>query len=281
MKKLSFFNFLLIVCLLLASCGQKTDKSSAETTNTSKDTVVTTSTADVSTATNIAILKDGKYSADFKTDSSMFHINEAHHGKGTLTVKDGKMTIHITLPSKNTVNLFYGIAEDAKKEGASLITPTLDTVTYDDGMTEEVYGFDVPVPYLDDTFDCALIGKKGVWYDHKVSVSNPSLIVDDGEYTANVTLTGGTGRASITSPVSITVKDGKATAEIVWSSPNYEYMKLGDIQYDRVNTEGNSTFLIPVVFDSDIKVSALTTAMSAPHLIDYTLRFDSGSLNKK
>ena len=211
----------------------------------------------------------------------MFHINEAHHGKGTLTVKDGKMTIHITLPSKNTVNLFYGIAEDAKKEGALLITPTLDTVTYDDGMTEEVYGFDVPVPYLDDTFDCALIGKKGVWYDHKVSVSNPSLIVDDGKYTANVTLTGGTGRASITSPANITVKDGKATAEIVWSSPNYEYMKLDDIQYDRVNTEGNSTFLIPVVFDSDIKVSALTTAMSAPHLIDYTLRFDSGFLNKK
>ena len=33
-------------------------------------------------------------------------------------------------------------------------------------------GFDVPVPVIDEEFDLALIGKKGVWYDHKVSVSN-------------------------------------------------------------------------------------------------------------
>ncbi len=116
-------------------------------------------------------LADGTYEADFKTDSSMFHINEAKNGKGELTVKNGEMTIHITLPSKNIEKLFSGSAEDAAKDGAVLITPTTDKVEYSDGTTEEVYGFDVPVPYLDKEFDLAIIGKKGVWYDHKVSVS--------------------------------------------------------------------------------------------------------------
>ena len=121
-------------------------------------------------------LEDGTYTAEFDTDSSMFHVNEACEGKGTLTVKDGIMTIHVSMPSKNIVNLYPGLAEDAQKEGAELLQPTTDTVTYSDGMTEEVNGFDVPVPALDEEFDLALIGTKGTWYDHKVSVSNPEKI---------------------------------------------------------------------------------------------------------
>lgn len=120
-----------------------------------------------------AVLKDGVYTADFDTDSSMFHVSEACDGKGTLTVKDGEMVIHVSLASQNIVNLFPGLAEDAQKEGAELLEPTIDTVTYSDGMSEEVNGFDVPVPALDEEFDLALLGKKGTWYDHKVSVSNP------------------------------------------------------------------------------------------------------------
>ncbi len=123
--------------------------------------------------TSKAALEDGTYTAEFNTDSSMFHVNEAMDGKGTLTVKDGEMTIHISLVSKNIVNLFEGTAEDAQKDGAELLQPTTDTVTYSDGTSEEVYGFDVPVPALDEEFDLALVGTKGTWYDHKVSVSNP------------------------------------------------------------------------------------------------------------
>ena len=99
----------------------------------------------------------------------MFHVNEAKEGKAELTVKDGKMTAHITLPSKNIVNLFVGTAADAQKDGAKLLDPTTDTVEYSDGTSEEVYGF----PAVDEDFDLALIGTKGKWYDHKVSVSNP------------------------------------------------------------------------------------------------------------
>ena len=118
-------------------------------------------------------LEDGTYEAEFDTDSGMFHVNEANDGKGILTVKDGKMTIHISLVSKNIENLYVGKAADAQKDGAELLQPTTDTITYDDGSTEEVYGFDVPVKALDETFDLALIGTKGKWYDHEVSVSNP------------------------------------------------------------------------------------------------------------
>ena len=118
------------------------------------------------------VLADGTYSAKFDTDSGMFHVNEAYNGRGTLTVKDGKMTLHIVMPSQNIVNLFLGTAEDAQKDGAKLIQPTTEEVTYSDGSKEEVYAFDVPVEALEKEFDLALIGTKGKWYDHKVSVSD-------------------------------------------------------------------------------------------------------------
>ena len=120
-----------------------------------------------------AALADGLYSAEFITDGSMFHVNEACEGRGTLMVQGGEMTIHVTMPSKNIVNLFPGLASDAQKDGAALIEPTEDEVTYADGMTETVYGFDVPVPVLGEEFDLALVGKKGKWYDHRVIVVNP------------------------------------------------------------------------------------------------------------
>lgn len=125
--------------------------------------------ADVSNAA----LADGVYSADFITDSSMFHVNEAHDGKGVLTVEGGKMTIHVSLASKKIVNLFSGTAEAAQQDGAALLEPTTDSVTYSDGTTEEVYGFDISVPAIDEDFAVALVGTKGTWYDHTVSVSNP------------------------------------------------------------------------------------------------------------
>lgn len=135
-----------------------------------KDTDKESNTETAGTQTS---LEDGTYTAEFTTDSGMFHVSEACDGKGTLTVKNGQMMLHISLASKNIVNLFPGLAEDAKKEGAELLQPTTDTVTFSDGTTEEVNGFDVPVPVLDEEFDLALIGTKGKWYDHKVMVSNP------------------------------------------------------------------------------------------------------------
>lgn len=132
-----------------------------------------TTSSDSTSEANADALEDGTYAADFTTDSSMFHVNEAEDGKGVLTVKDGQMTIHVSLASENILNLFPGSAEDAKKDGAALLQPTKDTVKYADGTEEVVNGFDIPVPALDEEFPLALVGKKGKWYDHMVKVSNP------------------------------------------------------------------------------------------------------------
>ena len=249
-------------------------------------------------------LEDGVYTAEFDTDSSMFHVNEANDKKGELTVKDGKMTIHVSLVSKKIVNLFAGTAEDAQKDGAEIIEPTTDTVKYSDGYTEEVYGFDIPVPAIDEEFDVAILGEKGKWYDHKVSIKNPvkddaatekaddsdkesdgkkleDLKLEDGTYETEVTLTGGTGKATVESPAKVEIKDKEATATIIWSSPNYDYMIVDGEKYEPVNKDGNSTFEIPVsVFDAEMEVTADTVAMSTPHEIDYTLNFDSSSMKK-
>ncbi|MGN0364272.1 MAG: hypothetical protein ACI4ET_15710 [Bilifractor sp.] len=158
-----------------AGTSAVTDTSKEDTTSaaSSQDTVSTASVGSSSSADQGTALADGTYTADFNTDSSMFKVNETKDGKGTLTVKDGKMTIHVSLVSENIVNLFEGTKEDAQKDGAKLIEPTVDTVTYSDGTTEDVYGFDIPVPAIGKDFQVALIGTKGKWYDHTVSVTNP------------------------------------------------------------------------------------------------------------
>lgn len=281
MKKLYSIVITTFLCAALAACGSQKQASlqpgisGEENSETEK------------VSQTEASLEDGVYTADFNTDSSMFHVSEACDGKGKLTVKDGKMTIHISLASKKIVNLYPGLAKDAQKNQDGILQPTVDTVTYSDGMTEEVNGFDVPVPALDQEFDLALIGTKGVWYDHKVSVSNPQAdrdtsgdgqqseaMPEDGTYTVEVTFEGGSGKAKIESPAEVTVKDGKATATVTWSSPNYDYMLVDGEKYLPVNTEGNSVFEIPVAaFDQPIPVVGDTVAMSKPHEIDYTLTF--------
>ncbi len=299
-KNIAVVGMLLVTCLASVGCGQKKEKQeSSVTTGTSafetasekqteekteKETEADTKTA-VSDSDELA---DGVYIADFNTDSSMFHVNEACDGKGTLTVKDGEMTIHISLPSKKILNLYCGLAADAAADGAKLLDPTTDTVTYSDGMTEEVYGFDIPVPALNEEFDVALIGTKGTWYDHKVSVSNPepkednassTVDLEDGTYIAEVTLEGGSGRATIESPAKLTVKDGEVIASIVWSSPNYDYMIINEEKYLPVNKEGNSVFEIPVdSLEKPLEVIADTVAMSKPHEIEYTITFDASTV---
>ena len=303
MKAKTVMNKIMIVgglsaCLLLGGCGagQAADATSAESTVATQESTVTLTesteaaeTVSTETTQNEAQLPDGVYTAEFSTDSSMFHVSEACDGKGTLTVKDGVMTIHISLGSKKILNLYPGLAEDAAKDGAVLLEPTTDTVTYSDGMTEEVYGFDVPVPVIGEEFDLALIGTKGKWYDHKVKVSDPVAegaadtfdlsAVEDGSYTIELTMEGGSGRASIQSPAQLAIADGAATAILEWSSPNYDYMLVNGEKYLPVNTEGNSVFEVPVeALDAPLTMIGDTVAMSTPHEVEYTVTFHSETL---
>lgn len=303
MKAKTLMNKIIIVgglsaCLLLGGCGagQAADATSAESTVAAQESTVTPTestemaeTVSTETAQDKAQLPDGVYTAEFSTDSSMFHVSEACDGKGTLTVNDGVMTIHISLGSKKILNLYSGLAEDAAKDGAVLLEPTTDTVTYSDGMTEEVYGFDVPVPVIGEEFDLALIGTKGKWYDHKVKVSDPVAegtadtfdlsTVEDGTYTIELTMEGGSGRASIQSPAQLAIADGAATATLEWSSPNYDYMLVNGEKYLPVNTEGNSVFEVPVeALDVPLTMIGDTVAMSTPHEVEYTVTFHSETL---
>jgi hypothetical protein len=108
-----------------------------------------------------------------------------------------------------------------------------------------------------------------------------AISFEDGDYLVDVALEGGSGRATVDSPAQVHVTRGEATATIVWSSPHYDYMLVEGTTYLPINTEGNSTFEIPVVtWDEPFAVIGDTTAMSQPHEIDYLLTFDSASASR-
>ena len=269
----------LLLAAALTGCGAASSTASSAAGSEAASSVA--SSAATASETAAAALPDGVYTAEFDTDSGMFHANEACDGNGTLTVENGTMTFHVSLASKKIVNLYVGMAADADANKADWLLPTTDTVTYSDGTSEEVYGYDIPVAAVDEDFQLALLGTKGKWYDHTVSIRNAEPKAEaaaetpaDGEYNVNVVLEGGSGRATVDSPAALTVADGKMTATIVWSSPNYDYMIVDGEKYLPTNTEGNSTFVIPVAaLGTPLSVTADTVAMSTPHEIEYTLTF--------
>ena len=290
MKKLTVLVLTALLVLSMGACGQSTAAPEA-TVKTGTETMAAAETTEGTAAPETAeaaapALADGVYLADFNTDSTMFHANEVCEGKGTLTVKDGKMTIHVSLASTSILNLYPGLAEDAQKDGAELLQPSKDELTYPDGLKEIVNGFDIPVPALDQEFDVALIGKKGKWYDHKVSVSNPvpqgQEALADGEYTVEAVLSGGTGKEKLLNPTALTVSEGKIIATIVWSSSNYDYMIVNGDQYLPITTEGGSTFQIPVEsLGVELPVTADTVAMGTPHEIAYTILLQADTVSPK
>jgi hypothetical protein len=213
-----------------------------------------------------ASLKDGTYPITVDSSASMFKIVDCQ-----LTVQRGEMSAVMTLSAQGFGKVYMGTGEAALADAANVSEFTLNG---------ERHSFAVPVAALDTQLDCAGWSiRKEQWYDHTVvfnSASLPAEAFKPAEIA--VTLTGGSGRATVQSPAKLLKVDGADHAEIVWSSPNYSYMKIGETQYDPVNTEGNSTFVIPIELDADMQVIACTVAMSSPKEIEYTLRFDSSTI---
>lgn len=228
-------------------------------------------------------LIDGVYPVEMKSSSSMFKADHCE-----LVVENGKMQVLLYMTSKAYTWMFAGTAQQAAAAAEEeRIAPV------EDG---EMKIFTLPLNALDDGEPFAAYSKnKELWYDRTLLFRADSLPAEafaegffttaeslglaDGEYTADVALAGGSGRASVTSPAALTVKDGKCTAIIEWSSPNYDYMKVDEEKYMPLYAEGNSAFEIPVtIFDRPVTVFADTTAMSQPHEIEYTLTFDSSSV---
>ena len=229
-------------------------------------------------------LADGVYPVEVDSSSSMFKITEC-----SLTVSDGQMEAVMTMGGKGYLKVFMGTGEEALKASEDEFIP------YEENDTG-AHTFRVPVEALDMGIDCSAFSKnKKKWYDRILvfrsdslpagaflsggPVTAKELSLKDGSYTAEVTVEGGSGRASVQSPASIRVEDGKVWATIVWSSSNYDYMKVDGVKYDLLEGYETSAFEIPVAgFDWKLPVTADTVAMSQPHEIEYTLTFDSESL---
>ncbi len=222
-------------------------------------------------------VNDGVYDVVVESSSSMFRIEKA-----VLTVENGKMHAVITLGGTGYLRLFMGTGLEAVEA---------DPGTYAE-FTEDAdgaYSYAIDVEALDKSLECTGFSKrKEKWYDHQISFLSSSLpagalkeTISDGTYKCAVTLTGGTGKASVESPAVLTVRDNKVFAKITWSSPHYDYMLVGGRQYLPENKSGNSVFSIPVsALDEEMPVIADTTAMSEPHEIEYTLHFDTASMEK-
>ena len=234
-----------------------------------------------------ADLKEGTYDISVESSSSMFKIISC-----ALTVKEGAMTARMTMGGTGYLYVYMGTGEEASK------VPESDLISFEEN-SDGTHSFTVPVETLNEVLPCtAFSKKKEKWYDRELVFEASGIPADaflntslktvedlglaDGTYTVEVALTGGSGRASVESPAVVEVKDGKAEATIIWSSSNYDYMRVDEEKFLPVNTEGNSPFVITVTgFDSPLTVYADTTAMSTPHEIEYTLTFDSSTLEEQ
>ena len=231
-------------------------------------------------------VKDGDYHINVDSSSSMFKIADC-----ILHVGNGSMSADIIINSKSYDALFMGTEEEAGN------APDSERITYTENESGQSV-FNVPVEALDKEIQCAaLSAKKQEWYGRTLVFRADSLPdeafaetryktvsdigLEDGEYTVDVALEGGSGRASVGTPTSLAIKDGEAFAKIVWSSDKYDKMVVNDTEYAPEIVDGHSVFEIPVTgFDFKMPVSAETTAMSTPHMIEYTLYFDSASIVK-
>ena len=257
-----------VLACLLAGCGKNDttqETTAAATTEAVTTEQVATADAQIATGSDLASasdvvedwmvpipaenVADGEYDIEVDSSSSMFNITACK-----LTVADGKMTAVMTMGGKGYRYLYMGTSKEAVAADESEYIPYVED-------TDGAHTFTVPVDALDEGVACAAFSnKKEKWYERTLVFRSDSLPAD-----------------AIDNPSIKTAED--LTATIIMSSSNYDYVIVGEEKYLPVNTEGNSTFEIPVTgFDYNMPISADTTAMSTPHEIDYTLYFDSKTI---
>ncbi len=251
---------------------------------------------------------EGVYQVEVESSSSMFRVENA-----ILTVEDGKLSAVLTLSGTGYLKLFMGTGEEAADSPASEYIGYKEVAgkyTY----TIPVEALDLPIDCAafsrkkEKWYDRKLLFQAGSLPPGAVQKELPdyeelkraakqrriaamkaeqeteeetqaqivpaAVELEEGEYAIEFEFSGGTGRTSLQSPATLIVKNCQAYARIVWNSPNYDYMKIGQEKYLPVNMEGNSVFEIPIpVFDEEILVIGDTTAMSTPHEIEYQLKF--------
>lgn len=302
------FLFVLILGALCTGIHSVPIVSDAKETETAKDEA----DADAVYGTDI---KDGSYEVTVDSSSSMFRIVKAQ-----LNVADGSMTADITLSGKGYLKLFMGTGEEAlaaeeesyisyveDAEGAYVYTIPVEALNTEFACAayskkkETWYDRQLMIPASSLPEEALLIElaeetdnemENAMEQAAETESEEPAKTVNsewhpvdmqtgDGSYTMEVTLGGGSGKATVVSPARVSVSQGTVTAFIEWSSPNYDYMFVNGTQYFPVNTDGNSVFEIPVLaLDEEIAIVADTVAMSKPHEITYTLTFHADTLKQ-
>lgn len=292
-RKILVLFFCIFMIGLLAACGHSAPAETAAETSDEEaiDTSQIAASQDMTTVEDVvssdmtpiyaASLNDGFYPISVDSSSSMFSITDC-----VLQVAGDQMTATMKMGGTGYLYVYPGTPEQAAAAASADLIPFTEN---SDGS----HSFTVPVEALDAGVKCAAFSKsKEQWYDRTLVFRASSLPLDafsdgvittvdslglaDGSYYIDVTLAGGSGKAYVESPALLVIEGGSCTATIIWSSPNYDYMIVDGEKYLPLNTDGNSTYEIPVNgFDFKLPVSADTTAMSEPHEIDYTLYFDS------
>ena len=277
---------LILLSLLMTACTAQPAPDPTTTPAPTPEAAQSETTAVESTLSPVYAdsLKDGSYTVTVDSSSSMFRIVDC-----TLTVENGQMSAEMTMGGTGYLKVYMGTMDEAEK------APETDCIPFQ-ALPDGAHSFTVPVSALDEPIDCAAFSKKKeAWYDRTLVfradslpaeafsdgyfVTAETLGLSDGEYRCAVTLSGGSGRASIQSPAALRVENGEVFASILWASSSYDYMRIKDERYDALSNDGGSLFEIPVAyFDRPISVAANTTAMSTPHEIAYSLCFDSESI---
>lgn len=232
----------------------------------------------------IVPMEDGIYQVEVESDSSMFRVTKAE-----LTVSGGSMTAVITLSGTGYSKLYMGTVEQAVNAADTEYIPFVEA---EDGT----YTYAIPVVALDQPIECAAFSKKKEeWYDRNLTFHSNTIESDvslntlstekteakpeDGTYAMDIIFAGGSGKAEIISPVTVTVAGDKMIAKVEWNSANYDYMMVDGEKYLPINTEGNSVFEIPVSeFDREMTVIGDTVAMSKAHEVEYTITFLSNTI---
>ena len=261
-------------------------------------------------------VKDGTYKIDAESTSPFFKLGET-----TLTVRGGKMMAKIAFDSKSYPLIYMGTADDAAAAPAedyiefdgdswtftvpvSALDQEIDCAAYSKRKKKwynrklMFYAATLPegallvdLPEYGDPVESESASASKTATDialNKVGNENPetgAVPIDkpDGTYSIEVNMTGGSGRASVSSPTWLIVKDGYAYARLLWSSSYYDYMLVDDQRYDNQTDDGsNSTFTIPILaMDDEVPVIADTTAMGDPVEVEYFLTFYSDTIDDK
>ncbi|MBR5337445.1 MAG: hypothetical protein IK152_05625 [Lachnospiraceae bacterium] len=262
-------------------------------------------------------VKEGTYDITAYSSSAYFKVTNAK-----LTVEGGKMNVRFTIPSMSYVYVYAGTAKEAEnasesewikfEEEKGCTVFTIPVSALDAKVQCAAYSkakkrwysrtlcFDastLPKDALNITLpDFELIEEAIKAYEvvgseelkkkrqeAAASLQPVTMDLNDGDYSIEVNMTGGSGRASISSPTLLTIKDGKAYATLMWSSTYYDYMIIDGAYFYNTNESGGpSTFEIPITaLDEPIDIVADTTAMGDPVEINYILTFYEESVGDK